>query len=356
MATLKELKDSGKYIEYLQNSACMPDIILLRSVFDVPSTSLGTLLTYAAIGGKNATYYNGGTYKSAFKIKETGDGAYDGELLMADGLVSAYPCWNIYSNQSGGEWRKGAGLNLYFRLKRDFTASNYNYTLEAFRGYNHNANYASIEDGEVVGASGQTRDFTLNWHSSDYDWRKCDSQVKKIQVQVMNGSLKGTMWDYTPGISKREIIRTTLSTSRVDTLVIALCDSLGETLFYLPVRGKLDYTIQNQNSARIYMRFDKTNAMSDPVYPTMGANIISAPISRPVAYPSRTLRLLQVQTTVTVNDVIVYDKTRGPINGDAMTFDWVESSKPTVTAYLPTEAWASIGASGAAIRLKMQYQ
>lgn len=350
------LKKEGRYIEYLQDSTCVPDIILLRSVFDVPSTNLGALLTYAAIGGKNATYSNGGTYKSAFKIKEAGDGAYSGELLMSDGLVSAYPCWNIYSNQSGGEWRKDSGLNLYFRLKRDLTASNYAYSLGDFRGYDHNANYASIEDGEVIGASGQTRDFILNWHSSDYDWRKCDSQVKGVQVQVLNGSLKGAMWDYAPGINKREIIRTTLSTARVDTLAIAMCDSLGETLFYLPVRGKLDYTIQNQNSARIYMRFDKTNAMSDPVYPTMGANIISAPIARPASYPARTLRLLQVQTTVTVNDVIVYDKTRGPANGDTMTFDWVESSKPIVTAYLPIEAWANIGASGAAIRLKMQYE
>lgn len=78
-------------------------------------TNLSRIVNSASVGGS-------GGY--AFQIVENGYTAKSGWLFTdSDGYPSAYPYWNIYSNNSPGQWRLPGtnGAPVYFELKRDST-------------------------------------------------------------------------------------------------------------------------------------------------------------------------------------------------------------------------------------------
>lgn len=91
----------------------------IKNTIGLNSTGLWDLVTRARTGGVNSRAFN------------TGDG-----YLIKD----ARPFWNIYSNESPGEWapQKEAEGPLTFRMKMDSNGK-LRASMGDFRGYNHNA-------------------------------------------------------------------------------------------------------------------------------------------------------------------------------------------------------------------------
>lgn len=91
----------------------------IKNTIGLNSTGLWDLVTRARTGGVNSRAFN------------TGDG-----YLIKD----ARPFWNIYSNESPGEWapQKEAEGPLTFRMKMD-SSGKLRASMGDFRGYNHSA-------------------------------------------------------------------------------------------------------------------------------------------------------------------------------------------------------------------------
>jgi len=100
----------------------------IKNTIGLNSTGLWDLVTRARTGGVNSRAFN------------TGDG-----YLIKD----ARPFWNIYSNESPGEWapQKEAEGPLTFRMKTD-SSGKLRASMGDFRGYNHNSSAPTVGGGD----------------------------------------------------------------------------------------------------------------------------------------------------------------------------------------------------------------
>lgn len=136
----------------------------IRTVTGVPSNDIGYQIYRAKTGG------TGGW---AFKITENGFSSGDGELING-----ARPYWNIFSNNSPGEWIPSITADgpIRFQLKRFMGNSSLGYgaNMHEFDGYEHNA--VAPEDNNIthsvpVGAN-SAQNIGVRFRTGSYDWRK----------------------------------------------------------------------------------------------------------------------------------------------------------------------------------------
>lgn len=142
-------------------------------VLGLSSYDVGTLIGKARAGGKAGVgIWVGTTY--AFNTLEVGMSSGDGTLI--DG---AKPYWNIFSNESPGEFvatptHDGA---LIFKLKdliKENASLGYGYSVDAFAGYNHSAVGPENNDTTIDVPVGSSKNINLaaKYNTGDYDWRK----------------------------------------------------------------------------------------------------------------------------------------------------------------------------------------
>lgn len=148
-------------------------IMDVRNCLGYPSMDLGTLCAKAKTGGKSGY---------AFNIKENGSSTTDGSLI-----TDAEPYWNIWSNNSPAKWGV-TGQQLKLKLLRNSGSSNYCFSLDGFRGYNHNAvkPYIFQEGSEIYLQQSSTSipvGITIFWEFGEVDWKTAlNSDFDTIQI------------------------------------------------------------------------------------------------------------------------------------------------------------------------------
>lgn len=219
-------------------------IMMVRNQLDCPSTDLGTLVVKAKTGGRSGY---------AFSILENGGSGVDGSLLPG-----SLPYWNIWSNNSPGQWvlpRSGANAELTFELKRD-TSNKYVFILDAFRGYNSDAKTPIPPSAGLlfhrVGTRPLETSISLRANLGEYDWRKISS-VTKFKAVVYDGSSVFSNTSPIPITLGQPVnigeLPLTISMSSEYTkeysVRIALCSSDGNEVGWLPVEGVISITVMN---------------------------------------------------------------------------------------------------------------
>lgn len=181
--------------------------------------------------------------------------ANDGRLI--DG---ALPYWNIYSNESPGEWKQAVSADgpLVFELKRFLgdATQGYGFGLHHFNGYNHNSAAPNpggqpLEFTQGAGSGSVTYTVTLKPNTGSYNWAKV-AGATLFQSRVYNGSI--LMAQSTPvPISTGTLtisIPLTINTSsatifRYKTYLFIGSGSVNDfnSLGYIPVQGEITVTI-----------------------------------------------------------------------------------------------------------------
>ena len=202
---------------------------------------------------------SGGSAGYAFSIVENGGGINDGYLFKTYTSTSASfatPYWNVYANNSPGEWVLPASSSdpVEFRLKRDEAGQRYCFRLGNFREYEHTS-YAPMSPGlsrtyaKTTGGS-VTVSAALKIKLGSYDWRKLDISATHCKCKIYQSD--GT----TEVISSTAAPLTTdnnfITFSNVDFVVstgsvvtynyiskISICNSIGDELCVLPVFGSI---------------------------------------------------------------------------------------------------------------------
>lgn len=212
----------------------------------VDSHDIGIQIAKAKIGGM-------GGY--AFSIVENGGTPNDGELILG-----ASPFWNIFSNESPGEWVPPllADGPVRFQLKRfiNNASMGYGFGLHLFDGYNHNAaapfpGGQPLEFTEGAGSGSVTYTVTLKPNTGSYNWAKI-SGATLFQSRVYNGSI--LMAQSTPvAISSGTVtisVPLTINTAsvgvfRYKTRLYIGSGSVNDfnSLGYIPVEGEITVTI-----------------------------------------------------------------------------------------------------------------
>lgn len=148
----------------------------VKTLTGCPSNKVNYLITAAKTGGVNGR---------AFNTTEGGGNAYLGELIGG-----ARPYWNIFSNESPGEWTTGIGdINpLIFRIKRDSGGVKYAPMLGAFRNYKHNSVGPEDNNSTIDIATGSSTSQLVGMHyrTGEYDWRKVGGGANAAQFIVIN--------------------------------------------------------------------------------------------------------------------------------------------------------------------------
>lgn len=177
----ESLKAEGRYIEYLKDTTCQPDIIMLRSVLDIPTTSLGYICSKAKAGGRNGY---------AFDIRENGGST--GNLING-----AQPYWNLFSPKGPGGWYRD-GLSIKHRLIDDAHFSpdsvadrgNYCFALHSFKGYDHYAiaPQIGIDVEEIRFIVNETTPIFIPVTASvgSYPWAEVQS-INGLALSIHNG-------------------------------------------------------------------------------------------------------------------------------------------------------------------------
>ena len=229
------------------------------STTNITTTLVSQTLGFASndVGTLVASTSSGGIGGYAFYIAENNNGTTtDGTLLP-----SSLPKWNIYSNNSPGEWKLSAFVQnkIEFKLKRSIYDSNrYDFSLGSFRGYNHSAitpilNAQSADIGQNTGSGTYNKGFSINCNLGEYDWTKVSSSASKVKVVItrdIGGDVAATTVLNNIGtgtISFSSPILITGSTTAYGTYTftqqIAICDSSGNVIFYLPISSKITINI-----------------------------------------------------------------------------------------------------------------
>ena len=108
---------------------------MVSQAIGLASNNVGELCIRAASGGVMSTTETP-NFSSAFMVSENGGGVNDGALISL-----AKPFWNIWSDESPGEWQLPGNFGdpVWFRLKRVYDNTRYAFRLGAFRAYDHAA-------------------------------------------------------------------------------------------------------------------------------------------------------------------------------------------------------------------------
>lgn len=154
---------------------------IVANAIGLSSNNVGTLIGSAKTGGSSGL---------AFATAQNGSNVYDGTML-----AGATPYWNIYSNDSPGEWQLPASAtdNCYFRLKRSpMEPSKYGYNLGGFRNYNHEAAAPIAMSGSLTYPwTGGILNTTLApaCRTGHYNWSKLGSGFVKTIIYNEDGTI-----------------------------------------------------------------------------------------------------------------------------------------------------------------------
>ena len=293
------------------------NIMDIRNVTGCPSTDLGTLCAKAKFGGE-------GGY--AFKIVENGYQNTQGNLLE-----NAQPYWNIFSNNSPGEWHVSGAGEVAFKLKRspDYP-TRYCYSLGNFRGYNSNAAETYIKDTLVRVPTGLLSRAIVHACPSEYDWRKIDPSITQIGlIDADTGAIVGEPKAYAPTNNSVPFTVNIQTTSPyTKRLRLAPMNKFGDYSFRLPNYGELEVLIQGRTTARILVNspyggsVSKIEELTSMAFDRLSLQVLRRPNCRP--FPT-TLR--EVRYTISnENNEIVFNKTRTNTypGKETVNFDWVD--------------------------------
>ena len=147
------------------------------------SDDLGTLCAKAKTGGRGGF---------AFSVVENGGTVNSGELL-----ADSTPYWNLYSNESPGEWKSALSADgpLVMELKRFLNdrSQGYGFGLHHFDGYNHNSaapfpGGQELEFTEGAGSGQVSYTLTLKPNTGNYNWTKI-AGATLFQARIYNGNI-----------------------------------------------------------------------------------------------------------------------------------------------------------------------
>lgn len=220
---------------------------IVKQAIGLASNNVGELCIKAASGGIMTTN-EPSNYNSAFMVAENGGGINDGALIS-----SAKPYWNIWSDESPGEWQLPGnfGEPVWFRLKRGYDNTRYAFRLGTFRGYDH----AAMEPTPfgflrtfTKGAAGSstTFDAALKIKLGSYNWGKLSgvSHCMCLTYDSNNNLISSSVVmpiNTTNQFITFENVQFTVSTASIAsytwTSKIALCNSVGDVLGVLPTTG-----------------------------------------------------------------------------------------------------------------------
>lgn len=208
---------------------------------------LSTLVCSAIVGGvaTSKKYKSGKTMYYAFKVPFVGESAGDGRLIEG-----AQPRWNIWSNNSPGEWTlpiiesgDPAIKVLDFRLKRD-SSNQVRYNEADFGGYDPDAIPPSLPNIVAVDIANIERDIMVHdIELGSYDWKKVSSALQYARLVKINSNgaveyLSDAVSLSTPNFNIPIHVKIpTVETS--EEMYLALCNSLGDIQAYLPNPGSL---------------------------------------------------------------------------------------------------------------------
>lgn len=212
---------------------------IVKNLIGVNSNSVGDMITRALSGG-----VTDGTYMRAFDFSAPNEG---------DLIANAKPFWNIYSNESPGEWRLGSQATdtVWFRLKRGYDNLRYAMHLGGFRGYDHSAvapNPFGFSLSYAKGAAGSSTTVSMiaKIKLGSYNWSKingvthCKCLIYQGATLVYTSSVKPI--NTTNTFINFENVSFTVSTASVATYnyttKIVLCQSDGNELGVLPQTGE----------------------------------------------------------------------------------------------------------------------
>lgn len=309
---------------------------------------VSTLCAKASVGGKNGY---------AFNIVENGSGDWDGSLIEG-----ALPKWNIYANNSPGEWVMGEGFNLKFRLKHD-ASNKYCFSIGNFRGHNTDAPVFGVSDTVVRGSKGSTQTAIVGYELGEYDFTKVNPSVSKIQVLRDNFALTDLI-DYPPtGTTAKAItFPYTISAAESGVLNIGFCNQLGDLLFYLPNAGSWKVEVASDNFARIRMIHPAGSASTAAIDIVKGSQAISGQMTKLAGFTNTPALLVKKEISVSVNGTTVYTETQtSNFNPtlDTTFFSWVDvgvGSKIGISAAISTKVWSYVQDSDTQILITMTFE
>ena len=220
---------------------------IVKQAIGLASDNVGQLCIKAASGGIMTTT-EPSNYNSAFMVAENGGGINDGALIS-----NAKPFWNIWSDESPGEWQLPGnfGEPVWFRLKRGYDNARYAFKLGSFRGYDHAAMEPTpfgFSRTFTKGAAGSstTFDAALKIKLGSYNWGKLSGVTHcKCLTYDSGGVLISTSSvqpiNNTNTFITFDNVQFTVSTASIASFTwtskIALCNSVGDILGVLPITG-----------------------------------------------------------------------------------------------------------------------
>ena len=342
-------------------------IMDVRNITGCPSTDLGTLCVASSDG-------NG----YAFKIVENGYTTGNGYIFADDlGFPTKYPYWNVFSNNSPAEWvaAQYPAKILSFRIKRD-SSNKYMFSLGSFGGYDSDAKPPSVQPVNVTFVQNtRVHNYPVNIHNislGSYDWSKLGAKYAKL-VMYNNSDLTTadyqtdyfSITDTAPVATLNLTLNTSSSFTRDYTMVIAIADAGQSIIGILPIVSNFTITVVEQTTVRIFAYITGRNGINT----TLTGNAVTgvygdATVSNKVKLTSQNKQPKNYELK-TVNIVCkdgngneVYNQTRQPDYRDRPSsyYDIYEvgvGSELTMWAYVPTEAWNTISATGCSVTITL---
>lgn len=336
---------------------------------------LSTLVCSAIVGGvaTSKRYKSGKVMNYAFNVPFVGGSVGDGRLI--DG---AQPRWNIWSNNSPGEWilpiaepGDPAIQECQFRLKHD-SSNEVRYDLADFAGYDPDAIPQSLPDIVYSGFEGQEFNPILKGIVlGSYDWKKVNPALQYVKLMSVNS--RGLAQNLSDPISLSSSNFNIPINFRIpaaetsETLYLALCNQFGDEQAYLPNSGiitfvPVDYTFVIINviiSIDGYFargRSDSSEILSG--YTTWGAKVTNTAMLRNAPLG----QLVRVVYKATNADGETVEKTRTAIDllkdSPLYTTDFKEIGVGTeigVSVRADSEMYSHAGVAGGNIVINMIY-
>lgn len=345
-------------------------IMDVRNCIGCPSTDLGTLCAKAETGGE-------GGY--AFKIKENGYGTSIGSLITdSDGLPSALPYWNIWSNSSPGRWVLPLENNtdpLMFELKRD-SSNRYRFALGDFRNYDHEATPPMAPNAVVNLRQNQSTtsgyDVVMKCDTGSYDWTKVtgathykvvvfDGAFDKFLFQGNIAPLGSTTATY---VTVKNVNTNGVYTKDYDTGIF-LCGKDGYERGLIPLLGKFTLNVIGVTTMRVNAEIKSKGS----IYRVMGKavtagfgedtitcrGVVNNAVRQLSGYYLKSVYI----TCANANGAIVYESTRDvDYRDDPISYVGFKEQIGEVglTVYIPQAAWKTITSSSCAVNAVMRYE
>ena len=342
-------------------------IMNVRNITGNPTTDLGTL----CVASNDGDGY-------AFNVVENGYTQGNGYLKVDSiGFPSKFPYYNMYSNNCCGEWvaAQYPSKVVSFRIKRD-SSNKYMFSLGSFRGYDSNAKPPSVPSVTASFVQNtRVQNYPVYIHNvslGDYDWSKLDAKYAKL---VMYNDSDLTTADYqtdffsitetNPIATLNLTLNTSSSFTRDYTMVIAIADAGQSIIGLLPVTGTFSIVVTAQTTVRIFANITGSNGISATLNGTAVTGVygnatvsnkvkLTSEHKRPKNYELKSVRIVCLDK----DGNTVYDKTRQPDYRDMPSsyYDLYEigvGSELTMWAYIPTEAWNTISATGCSVTVTL---